>query len=257
MKITGNIITLNEEKNIKACIESLQEVCDEIIVVDSNSSDNTVEIAKSLGALVIIQSYLGDGPQKNVVLNHASNDWILSIDADERLDADMIKSIKEVKKLLNHPDAYSFKRKNYIGKRWIKRCGWYPDVCTRLYNKNSARFKDVAGHSSVEAKSAKLLSGDIIHFSYENYHELLHKTNRFSTRGSKMFLEKDKKVNGFSPALHFLSAFIRKYILQKGFLQGIDGLTISLTASINSYMKYAKYIEMLKENKKSDSLWEQ
>jgi len=258
MKITGNIITLNEETNIKTCIESLQSVCDEIIVVDSNSSDKTVDIATSLNATIVKQAYLGDGPQKNIVLEHASHEWVLSIDADERLDEEMITAIKAVKeRTASHPDAYSFKRKNYIGDRWIKQCGWYPDVCTRLYNRNEAKFRDVAGHSGVEAKRIEQLDGNIIHFSYKNYHDLLHKTNRFSSRGAKMLLDKNRKANGFSPFIHFMAAFFRKYFLQKGFLQGLDGLTISLTASINSYMKYAKLIEMRKSSTRSDSLWEQ
>ncbi len=257
MKITGNIITLNEEHNIEACIRSLQSVCDEIIVVDSSSSDKTTALAEALGAKVIVQPYLGDGPQKNVVIEHAAHAWILSIDADERLDDEMTEAIKAVKKKEGHPDAYSFKRKNYIGDRWIKQCGWYPDVCVRLYNKENARFKDVAGHSSVEAGHVVQLDGNIIHYSYKNYHDLLYKTNRFSSRGAKMLMEKNRKANGFSPFVHFIAAFFRKYFLQKGFLQGLDGLTISLTASINSYMKYAKLIEMRKSTKQSSSLWEQ
>ena len=257
MKITANIITLNEEHNIKACIESLQDVCDEIIVVDSNSSDETVMIAESLGAKIVVQDYLGDGFQKNVVLKHAAYEWILSIDADERLDEEMKESIKNIKNTSAHPEAYSFKRKNYIGDRWIKYCGWYPDECTRLYNKNATKFKELMGHSSVDTKDVKLLEGNIIHYSYKNYHDLLHKTNRFSSRGAKMLLEKNKKANGFSPFLHFMSAFFRKYFLQRGFMQGIDGLTISLTASINSYMKYAKLIEMRNSKNASQSLWEQ
>lgn len=257
MKITGNIITLNEEKNIKDCIASLKQVCDEIIVVDSKSNDNTVLIAKELGAVVVEQTYLGDGPQKNVASQYSSNEWILSMDADERLDDDMIASIKKLKGLSPEVEAFSFKRKNYIADRWIKYCGWYPDVCIRLYNKNKTQFRNVEGHSSVEASKVKLLDGHIIHYSYQNYHDLLHKTNRFSTRGAKMFLKKNKKVNSFSPFTHFLVAFIRKFFFQRGFLQGLDGFTISLTAAINSYMKYAKYIEMKKMNLSSNSLWEQ
>lgn len=257
MQITANIITLNEEHNIKACIESLSDLCNEIIVVDSNSSDKTVEIALALGAKVIMQDYLGDGPQKNVALKYASNDWILSLDADERLEEQMIQAIKNIMHIEEHPDAYGFKRKNYIADRWVKHCGWYPDVCIRLYNKNVAKFKDVAGHSSVQANTVKILDGNIIHYSYKNYHDLLHKTNRFSSRGAKMLLDKGKKANGFSPFIHFMAAFFRKYFLQKGFLQGVDGLTISLTASINSYMKYAKLLEMIQSSDKSDSLWEQ
>lgn len=257
MKITGNIITLNEQTNIKECIESLQSVCDEIIVVDSQSTDDTVSIAESLGVKVVTQNYLGDGFQKNVVLEHATNDWILSIDADERLDERIVESIIKVKRQETHPEAYGFSRKNYIGERWIKHCGWYPDICTRLYNKNVTKFREVAGHSSVESKDVKVLDGNIIHFSYKNYHELLHKTNRFSSRGAKMLLEKNKKVSSFSPAIHFVAAFFRKYVVQQGFLDGVDGLTISLSASINSYMKYAKYLEMQRGSKTSESLWEQ
>jgi len=257
VKITANIFTLNEEHNIEASIESLKSVSDEIIVVDSNSTDNTVSIAKSLGAKVFFQEYLGDGFQKNVVIEHAANDWILSIDADERLDEEMQESIKKIKNSSVHPEAYSFKRKNYIGERWIKYCGWYPDECTRLYNKNATKFKELIGHSSVESKDVKLLEGNIIHYSYKNYHDLLHKTNRFSSRGAKMLLDKNKKANGLSPFLHFMSAFFRKYILQRGFMQGLDGLTISLTASINSYMKYAKLLEMRRSTISSKSIWEQ
>ncbi len=257
MTITANIITLNEEHNIEACINSLKSVSDEIIIVDSNSNDNTIKIARSLGAKVILQEYLGDGFQKNIVHQHTQNEWILSIDADERLDKEMQESIKKIKNASSHPEAYSFKRKNYIGDRWIKYCGWYPDKCIRLYNKNKTKFKEVVGHSSVESQDVKLLEGNIIHYSYKNYHDLLHKTNRFSSRGAKMLLEKNKKVNGYSPFLHFMSAFFRKYFLQQGFMQGLDGLTISLTASINSYMKYAKLIEMRKSKNTSKSLWEQ
>ncbi len=256
MKITGNIITLNESHNIQECIQSLQSVCDEIIVVDSLSSDDTISLSKSMGAKVVSQRYLGDGPQKNVVCDHATNNWILSIDADERLDDILIESIKQLS-LDDEVDAYAFKRKNYIGNRWIKQCGWYPDYNIRLYHKSRAGFRPVSGHSGVEAERIVRIEGNIIHYSYKNYHDLLHKTNRFSSRGAKMLQEKGRKANGFSPFIHFMSAFIKKYFLQKGFLQGLDGLTISLTASINSYMKYAKLLEMRESKESSDSLWEQ
>lgn len=257
MKITGNIITLNEAHNIKDCIISMKDICDEIIVVDSNSTDETVNIAKELGVKVIIQDYLGDGPQKNVVIEHASYDWILSMDADERLDIDMIEKIRSIKIRKEHPNAYSFKRKNYIGKRWIKYCGWYPDTFTRLYNKTKTKWKDIPGHSYIETKNVEIMDAHIIHYSYKNYHELLYKTNRFSTRGAKILLDKNKKINSLTPFLHGLSAFIKTYIIKKGFLQGLDGLTVSILAALNSYIKYAKYLEMLDENERSDSLWEQ
>lgn len=256
MKITGNIITLNESRHIEACIASLSQVCDEIIVVDSESSDDTVERAQAMGARVVVQPYLGDGPQKNVASAYASNAWILSLDADERLDDAMVAQIRALQEDAS-VDAYAFARKNFIGSRWIRHCGWYPDYAVRLYHKERARFRDTQGHSGVEALHVTRLGGHIIHYSYRNYHELLHKTNRFSTRGAKMLLQKGKQANAFSPFVHGLSAFVRKYLLQHGFLQGLDGLTIALTASINAYMKYAKLLEMRREGIESASLWEQ
>jgi glycosyltransferase involved in cell wall biosynthesis len=258
MKITGNIITLNESKNIKKCIDSLKKVCDEVIVVDSYSEDNTVELAKSLGVRVVLQEYLGDGPQKNVVIEYAKYDWILSIDADERLDDLAIQEILKLKRnQSNNFDSYSFKRKNYIGDRWIEHCGWYPDVCIRLYKHSNARFKNVLGHSYVESHNISALEGNIIHHSFKDYYDLFYKLNRFSTRGANMFLMNDKKVNSASPLIHGVAAFIRKYVFKKGFLQGLDGLTISISTSINSYLKYAKYIELKKHkiNSKDQSIW--
>ncbi|UTM57497.1 glycosyltransferase family 2 protein [Photobacterium sp. CCB-ST2H9] len=248
--ITGNIITLNESKNIVECIQSLQSVCDEIYVIDSLSSDNTVELARQHGAIVVEQPYLGDGIQKNVVLQHAKNDWILSIDADERLTPEAIEEIKALDLTSTSFDAFAFKRRNYIGSRWIKHCGWYPDQCTRLYNKNKTRFADVKQHASVKAEHVKLLSHDIIHYSFENLGQLFAKPNRnFSTRAAKIMYKKGKRANAFSPFVHGLSAFIRKYLFQRGFLGGVDGMTVALSAAVNSYLKYAKLLEYQRDPK--------
>ena len=165
MKISGNIITLNEEKNIAACIESMQTVCDEIIVVDSGSTDNTIEIARRLGATIINQPYLGDGIQKNVALNHTRNAWVLSLDADERLTPEMTHAIQQLSLESTSLEGYSFRRQNMIGNRWIKHCGWYPDRCIRLYNTEKTRFADVKQHASVQTKKIKHIDADIIHFS--------------------------------------------------------------------------------------------
>lgn len=248
MNITGIIITLNEEKNIKDCILNLKEVCNEIIVVDSNSLDKTIEIAESLGAKIIKQTYLGDGFQKNFGLPFSSNDWILSLDADERLSSQLLNEIKKIDLKNTTFDAYAFPRRNYIGSRWIKHCGWYPDVCIRLYNKNKTKFKEVKQHSYVTTKNYQKINGDIIHYSFRNIGELFSKQGRnFSTRGAKILYQNGKKANCFSPIIHGLSAFIKQYVLQLGFIDGIDGLTVSLSAAINSYLKYAKLLEYYKD----------
>jgi len=242
--ITGIVITLNESENITDCIHSLQQVCDEIIIVDSNSTDNTREIAQSLGAKVIRQSYLGDGFQKNVGIEYANNNWILSIDADERLTEGLVKAIQKLD-LTNTPvDAFAFRRKNYIGSRWIKQCGWYPDYCLRLFNHNKTRFSAVKQHAKVQAKNPQRLDAHIDHYSFNNIGELFAKSGRnFSGRAAKIMFEKGKKTHAFAPFLHGINAFFRKYIVQRGFLGGVDGLTVSLSSAINSYLKYAKLLE--------------
>lgn len=248
--ITGIVITLNEEKNIKDCIESLQNVCSEIIVVDSLSSDNTVKLAQSLGAIVIHQEYLGDGIQKNVGISHSNNLWILTLDADERLSKEAIREIKSLDLVSTTHDAFAFRRRNHIGSRWIRQCGWYPDYCIRLYNKSKTRFADVKQHAAVQAQSPKLLNCDLIHYSFENIGQLFAKPERnFSSRAAKIMYQKGKRANAFSPFAHGLNAFIRKYIFKRGFLGGVDGLTVSLSSAVNSYLKYAKLLEFQRDPK--------
>lgn len=248
--ITGIVITLNESKNIKECIESLQTVCSEVIIVDSLSTDTTQEIAREMGAIVVEQAYLGDGFQKNVGLPHASNDWVLSIDADERLTPEAIEQIKQLDLTHTEHDAFAFRRRNYIGSRWIKQCGWYPDYCIRLYNRQKTKFSEVKQHASVQASNPKHLDCDLIHYSFENLGQLFAKPGRnFSGRAAKIMYQKGKRANAFSPFTHGFSAFFRKYILQRGFLGGVDGMTVALSSAVNSYLKYAKLLEYQRDPK--------
>ena len=248
--ITGVIITLNESRNILECIQSLQQVCSEVVIVDSLSSDDTREIALQAGAKVVEQPYIGDGLQKNVGLAHTENDWILSIDADERLTPEAVELIKQLDLTTTEHDGFAFRRRNYIGSRWIKQCGWYPDYCIRLYNKSKTRFSEVKQHASVQAKNPKQLDADLIHYSFDNIGQLFAKPGRnFSNRSAKIMYQKGKRANSFSPFLHGLSAFIRKYLLQKGFLGGVDGMTVAISAALNSYLKYAKLLEFQRDPK--------
>jgi glycosyltransferase involved in cell wall biosynthesis len=252
--ITGIVIALNESKNIVECLTSLKQVCSELIVVDSNSTDDTVKLAEEFGAKVVTQSYLGDGFQKNVGLAHTENNWVLSLDADERLTAEMVEVIKGLDLVTTAHDAFAFRRRNYIGSRWIKQCGWYPDYCIRLFDKSKTRFSEVKQHASVQAKNPDRLNADIIHYSFENLGQLFAKPGRnFSGRAAKIMYQKGKRANSFSPFTHGLSAFIRKYIFQKGFLGGVDGMTVALSASTNSYLKYAKLLEYQRDPKVLES----
>ncbi len=246
--ITAVIITLNEAHNIKDCIESIKPVCNEVIVVDSGSTDSTVEIAKALGANVYIQEFLGDGPQKNYGPRFAKNDWVLSIDADERLHGDAIETIADLGLEKTEYDGFALRRRNYIGSRWIKVCGWYPDYLIRLYNRKKTRYSDRKIHDIVVTTNFKRTKADIIHYSFRNIGELFGKSDRsYSTWAAKLMYKNGRMATCFSPFLHGASAFLVSYFFRKGFMAGVDGFTVSLSATLNSYLKYAKLLEYYRD----------
>lgn len=249
MNISGLVITLNEEKNIQSCLESLMQVCDEVILVDSGSTDCTVDIARKMGAIVVEQAYLGDGFQRNFGAAYAKNDWILCLDADERMDENLVEFLKNLCVSEEGPDAYAFRRKNLLGSRWIKHCGWYPDYCARLYNRKKAKFSEVKQHAKVLAENIKRIDRDMVHYSFRNVGELFSKPGRnFSTRAAKIMYLENRKVYCFSPFLHGINSFIRKYFLKRGFLDGVDGMTVALSSGVNGYLKYAKLLELQRDS---------
>ena len=161
-KITGTIITLNAEKYVLRAIESLKQICDEIIVLDSESTDTTRDIASSAGAKVFTQPFLGDGGQKKEASKFSKNDWIFSLDADEYLDSDLIDFINKINLDDRSYDSYSFRRKNFCGDEWIKAAGFYPDSVTRLYNKSFVNYDTRADHAAVN-------SSKYVFFSIKSY----------------------------------------------------------------------------------------
>ncbi len=247
MKITANIITLNEEKNIEAVVKSVQEVCDEILVVDSISSDKTCEIAQSLGAKVIKQEYLGDGPQKAVAEPIAKNDWILSIDADERLDTNAIEAIKNLDLENTTYEGFSFARKTYVGDNFIKL--WYPDRVTRLYNRKKCAYSKLKGHAKVETSKVCDLDADILHYSYEDYVHMIRTTEKFIKRGAQLSYEAGKRANCFDPFIHGVGALFKALVLKGGAFHGINGWNVAVISAYSSYMKYALILEMQKNEK--------
>lgn len=247
MKITANIITLNEEKNIKEVIKSVQTVCDEVLVIDSLSSDKTCEIAESLGAKVIKQEYLGDGPQKAFGAPFAKNDWILSIDADERLDLNAIEEIKKLDLENTTFDAFSFARKTYVGNNFIKL--WYPDRVTRLYNRRTCAYSTAKGHAKVETQNICDLEADMLHYSYEDYIHMIRTTEKFIKRGAILAYEDGKRANVFDPFIHGVGALFKTLILKGGAFHGINGWNVAVVSAFSSYMKYAIMLEMQKNEK--------
>ncbi|NNE04986.1 MAG: glycosyltransferase family 2 protein [Xanthomonadales bacterium] len=247
--ITGSIITYNESRNIVACIESLKLICDEIFVIDSLSTDDTVALARAHGARIIEHQYLGDGPQRNLLLDDASHDWIMSLDADERMTPELATEIRALD-LANSPfDAYAMKRRNYIGSRWVRHCGWYPDYVVRLYHRMRTRHGDGKSHASdLPTRNIFKLEQAITHLTHENVSEVFAKPGRdYHSRAAKILYLKGKKVNPLSPALHGGSAFLKHYIFKLGFLDGLDGLTVCLGIALRSYGKYARLIEFYRD----------
>ncbi len=241
-KISGLVITFNEEKNIAGCIESLKCICDDIVVVDSFSQDRTVDIARSMGATVILQKFLGDGPQRTKGVDYCLHDWIFNLDADERLEDDAIQAIKELSLDSSEVDVYELKRHNYIGDQITLHAGQYPDRVARLFNRKTAAFSPKQTHTKVHGKRSKNLEGHIKHFSYRDYFDLFSRQCKYANQiGSA--ISPNEEISSFSPFIHGSWSFFRHYFLKKGFLAGNLGLTISIAKAMGAYLKYSIALE--------------
>lgn len=245
--ISATIITYNEEKNIARCIHNLQFICNEIIVLDSYSTDNTIKIAKKLGAKVYLQKFLGDGLQKKKSADLAQNDWILSIDADEILAENALQMIKNLD-LQDSKIGYAFRRKNFLGNQWLK--SLYPDYKIRLYHRKVSYYKDSMIHSAVVSPVKKKLAVDIIHSTFENYTDWITKINFYSSKESyyKISLRKGKAVSYGTIIAHVLVTFFKIFFLKGGIFRGKNGLIVSVTLSFHTFAKYIKMLE-IQENK--------
>lgn len=249
MAISGLVITFNEEKNIGKCIDALFQYCDEVIIIDSNSKDKTVEIAESKGAKVYSQSFLGDGPQRTYGLQFCKNDWIMNLDADEFLDKDALTFIATNQFKNSDYDAFKFRVKNFLGETLINFSGWYPDSKVRFFNKKTAKPSEHAAHQYIIATNEKSINVHILHYGWSNYKQVIDKKNQYSTWAAQQLFEEGKKVNSFKPVINGTVSFIRCYFFKKGFLHGVDGFAFALIQSFFSFMKYAKLIRLYKIDK--------
>ena len=240
-KLSAIIITLNEEKNIKRCLKSLSTVADEIIVLDSNSTDNTIEICKKYKAKVFQQKWLGYSEQKNKANNLAENNYILSIDADEALSEELITSIHKLKGN-GFSGAYEFNRlNNYCGK-WIKHTSWYPDTKLRIWNKNEGQWQGNIHETTVFSKETKVthLKGDLLHYSYYSIDEHITQANKFSSIAAQTRFEAGKNVSLIKIIFAPFFKFIKEYFIKRGLLDGIYGFTISIISAHETFLKYIK-----------------
>ena len=253
-KISACIISYNEEKKIEDCLKSLLHVADEIIIVDSLSSDNTVKIAEKYTDKIFHQKFLGHIEQKNLAVEKSSHDWIISLDCDERLSEDLQQSVLTIKDQLDNSnaDAYCMARKTFYIYRWLNHC-WYPDIKTRLFNKNSSKWGGTNPHDHIVTQGSNIikLQGDIQHFSFDSISDHLKTIDSFTEIGANEIVRKNKTVTIFSPLTHASWTFIKLYILKRGFLDGFAGLVVSVLSYVHVFVKYSKaYIKYKQANNK-------
>lgn len=242
-KISACIISFNEEDKIEDCLKSLQEVVDEIIVVDSLSTDRTKDIAAEYTDKIFDQEFLGHVEQKNLAVRKANHDWILSLDCDERLTPELISSIQNIKGNLDQADAYRIARKTFYVYRWLNYC-WYPDYKIRLFNKKTAKWGGINPHDRVEVQGESIMTlhGDIQHYSFNSISEHLRTLDNFTEIGAREIIKRNKPVTVISPWTHGLWTFLRLYLFKRGFMDGYAGLVVSVFSGIHAFVKYNKVL---------------
>jgi glycosyltransferase involved in cell wall biosynthesis len=251
-RISATIIAFNEEKNIGDCLASL-DFADEIIVVDSGSTDRTPEICRAHPRVRFFdQAWLGFGMQKNAAAALAKNDWVFNIDADERVSPALSRSIESAG--LERFCCFKVARENYFGRRWIKRCGWYPDYNLRLYDRTRCAFSERDVHETLlPTGEVGLLEGNLLHFTYEGVADYLRRMDRYSTLAAGEVVKAGKRPGLAALFFKPLFTFFKMYVLKRGFLEGYDGVLLSLMYSHYTFYKYAKARELVaKSNEQTD-----
>jgi len=249
IKISAVVIAFNEERNIGRCLDSLTGVADEVVVVDSYSTDKTRSICQSKGVRFIRHRFEGHIEQKNYAMQQAGYNHILSLDADEVLSDRLKKSIVAEKNNWGY-DAYTLNRlTNYCG-RWIKHCGWYPDTKIRLWDRRKGRWGGENPHDKVlmdDNIPSGHLQGDLLHFSYHNISDHIAQINSFSEIAARAAYKKSRPPNlVFDILLNPFFTFFKKYVLKLGVLDGYSGFLISIHTAYGKFLKYIKLKEMYK-----------
>lgn len=242
IKISGVIITYNEEEHLEKCLTSLIDVVDEIVVIDSFSTDRTEAICKQFNVTFIQHCFEGYIEQKNYAISQAKFEYILSLDGDEALSSELKKSILEVKQNCKHDGYYCNRLNNYCG-QWIKHSDWYPDKKLRLFKKDSGEWKGINPHDNYtlkKGKTHKKLKGDLLHWIYSNYQEHNQKVENFSTIAAESYFKLGRKASIFKILFRPSWAFFKAYFLRLGFLDGLNGFIICVQTFNVTFLKYIK-----------------
>ena len=235
------LITKNEAANIRACLESVAWA-DEIIVVDSGSTDDTVTICKELGAQVYVHDWPGFGAQKNRALGYANNDWILSLDADERVTPELKAQLAQaITDKDNDKDGFYLPRRSQFCGRFIRHSGWYPDYVLRLFKRTKGRFSDDMVHERVLLQGASgKLSSPLLHYSYLTGSDVKRKSEQYASAAALQMFNSGKTATLAGAHIRAGWAFLRTYCLRLGFLDGIAGFNIARMNARTTYLKYKK-----------------
>jgi glycosyltransferase involved in cell wall biosynthesis len=253
MTLSVCIITFNEEANIARTLGSVKAIADELIVVDCGSTDRTVTVAESCGARVLHECWKGFSSQKNSALSKATGEWVLSLDADEEVSAELAENIRVVTTAPAPAafDGYAFARRNLYLNRWLKRAGYYPDRKLRLIRRDLARFTPRLVHEDMVAPPrVGRLPGDLIHHAYPTLESFIEHSNRYSTLAAEMVVAESARPIRFSViniVLRPLVRFVYNYFFRLGFLDGREGLLVLLNHAIYVSWKYAKAWELSKK----------
>ena len=239
--VSAILITKNEIQNLPACLDGLSW-CIEIIVVDSGSTDGSVALARHLGARVESRpDWVGFGPQKNRALDLAQGDWVFSIDADERVTPALAEEIQSAVQRADAPDAFSIPRLSSYCGQYMRHGGWYPDRVVRLFRRGRARFSDDIVHESLQVQGrVGQLHNDLIHISYRSLDDVLEKMNRYSSAGAEKLATRGRRASLATALGKSLWAFIRTYLIRRGFLDGRLGFVLACGIAHETWYRYLK-----------------
>ncbi|HKW33243.1 MAG TPA: glycosyltransferase family 2 protein [Candidatus Acidoferrum sp.] len=248
------LITLNEERNLPRALRSMEGIADETVMVDCGSQDRTQEIARAQGAKVVVREWTNFAEQKNFAAAAASNDWILSLDADEELSTDLRKSLLEWKQSEPEFAVYEIARRaQYLG-AWIKHCGWYPDRRRRLYHRNSAKFQGIVHESLRFEGRPGRLRGDLLHYTMNSFAEHEDKVERYTTLAARQMYEAGKRSWRAATWVAAPWACFSTFVLRGGFLDGYRGWLISRMAARSVRLKFKKLGKLVAAERRGDRM---
>ena len=248
-KITVAIITKDEERNIRDCLDSVKWA-DEILVVDNGSTDRTLSICEEYGARIFQEEWKGYSGQKNSAVEKAGNEWVLNLDADERVSPELRQEMQKSLEENRGVDGYWIPRKNFFLGQWIRYCGWYPDLNLRLFRKSRGRFGERAVHERVEVEGkTATLTHPLIHKTYQSLSDFFVRMDRYSTLAAQEMHRARRKFRRMDVVFRPPFTFLQMYLLRAGFLEGYLGFVLSVLYSYYSFAKYIKLKELPKSEK--------